>query len=432
MDEYSDSCTGPGSGLKPAVVANVTFAEDSNQIADLPLSSVDGRKTGSAAGTATTVKATVAGSSIATQFLETVEDYLQNRCLQVLTPLLKRKSLRLACLRKAIDEYCRQLLISEVWLAHQEYLPAGQITIWKKDLAKNPDLLRAAKQEFWKLNCPSLIDCAKLQALEEAQYLEERKYKAAEAQVWAKLCHKVDIELEAAPLISLTRPVAEHIDFGTKDPKPVGPKTSTGPADNKEKCPKKKACLNQEHSWCLKEAAEGYSTAPADMSADKQVGEQVWDKQDSTEQTSNTDQAAEKTQGQVEARQEAARQVLPSRSRRLSRMGTLPLTITLRRLTHRQRQRVTAARQARQEAARQVLPSRLRRLSSMGTLPLTMTLRRLTLRQRQRVTAVEWEEEADTLADLENLQWPARTRQTILDCFPKKHKKHRRRQKSAE
>eukprot|EP00961_Rhodomonas_salina_P154769 2084767-Rhodomonas_salina.1 len=94
-------------------------------------------------GTATAVKATVAGSSVATQFLETVEDhdYLQNQCLSVLTPWARKKQegllQRLARLRRTIDKYYRHLLISEVWLAHQEYLSSEQVTIWKKERAKN-------------------------------------------------------------------------------------------------------------------------------------------------------------------------------------------------------------------------------------------------------------------------------------------------------
>eukprot|EP00961_Rhodomonas_salina_P024700 332678-Rhodomonas_salina.1 len=115
---------GPGSGCKPAVVpvyhGNLDLPDLSGEnaekvplspIADLPLSLVDGKKSGSAAGTATTlaVKAMVAGvsESIATQFQETVEDYHENLCLRVLTVQAKKRPeglfTKLSGLRKAIE-----------------------------------------------------------------------------------------------------------------------------------------------------------------------------------------------------------------------------------------------------------------------------------------------------------------------------------------
>eukprot|EP00961_Rhodomonas_salina_P188431 2543201-Rhodomonas_salina.1 len=144
------------------------------QFADIPLSLVDGRKSGSAAGTATTVKAAVAGVSITTQFPETVEDYLENRRLRVLTVRVRKRPeglfTKLSGLKRTINEFSCCLLIFEVWLAYSEYLSIEPLSIWKEERNSNQNFLRAAKKEFWTLNCQNRIDSAKLQALEEAQF----------------------------------------------------------------------------------------------------------------------------------------------------------------------------------------------------------------------------------------------------------------------
>eukprot|EP00961_Rhodomonas_salina_P279824 3780089-Rhodomonas_salina.6 len=87
---------------------------------------VDSRKFGPATGTVTAVKASVARSSIAIQFQETVEDYLENQSLSVLTMQMRKRQeglfQKLSGLRREIDEFLHGLLISEAWLVYQEYL----------------------------------------------------------------------------------------------------------------------------------------------------------------------------------------------------------------------------------------------------------------------------------------------------------------------
>eukprot|EP00961_Rhodomonas_salina_P103953 1398931-Rhodomonas_salina.1 len=126
------------------------------------------------------------------------------------------------------------------------------------------------------LNCPSPADSAKLQAVEEAQYLGDRNCKAAKAQVWAKLCQRVDLELKPVPDVVLTRAATS------------GPSDFCRPGTGRRAATQEKAfsfSLNLECSWHLaavRVSASGCQPAPAEPSADEKAGEQVEKEQDST------------------------------------------------------------------------------------------------------------------------------------------------------
>eukprot|EP00961_Rhodomonas_salina_P075261 1009935-Rhodomonas_salina.2 len=156
------------------------------------------------------------------QFQETVKDYLENWHLLVLTPLARKRLeglfTRLVGLRREIDEFQRRLLTSEAWLAYQGYLTCDQVAIWKAEKAKNHEGLKEAKYKFWTLNCPSPVDHAKLQALEETQFNTDREFWAAKARVWKELCEGEEIEQKPASYgIVFTRPISERLQF---EPKP--------------------------------------------------------------------------------------------------------------------------------------------------------------------------------------------------------------------
>jgi hypothetical protein len=357
---------------------------------------VDGRKSGLAAGTATALKATVAGSSIATQFPETVEDYLENRRLRVLTVRARKRPeglfTKLSGLKRQIDECRRRLSISEAWLAYSEYLTVEQLSIWRGERTKNREALRAAKQEFWTLNCPNRIDRANLQALEEAGFDGVRDFRAAKVQVWNKLCAQLDADFRAQKSVELTRPISERLDLPTKPSEEAArdeedSRIVTGKADGKR--PKKKARLNPERRRRLKEAADGGQEVPED-STDTEVADKVEQVLDLTEEEKKEAVPASEQTGEPVADGPSGEDKARDESGSSSQEKDASL----------QTEKVEAS-----DAS----------VSGSGTETETDD------------DEVDWEEAADQVTDLENL--PARARRRILDGFPKKRRKSRKSQK---
>ena len=272
---------------------------------------MDGRKVGTTAENATVVSTSVAAVHVWTQFPETVEDYLENRRLRVLTPRTKKKPeglfVRLLALRREIDELRGRLLTAEAWLSYQEYLSAGQIGAWKSVRAEGREALRKAKREFWELNCPSPVERAKLQALEESKIDFEKAYKLERARIWKLFCDGGTTNPRPGSLdIHLAKPISERLRLeakppeerpGNKTPRAV-PDPKSGPRPGKRNRP------NPERRRRQKESAAGGQAAPVSVSTDAGQGEQAEKEQDSTVPGPETTPASEKTQEAVGEGQE--------------------------------------------------------------------------------------------------------------------------------
>ncbi len=271
---------------------------------------MDGRKVGTTAENATVIKTSVAGVHVWTQFPETVEDYLENRRLRVLTPRAKKRPeglfIRLLALRRDIDLRGR-LLTAEAWLSYQEYLTAGQVAAWKSVRAEGSEALRKAKHEFWTLNCPSPVERAKLQALEESKINFEKAFKLERARIWKKFTEEGTTNPRPGSLDNhLTKPISERLQF---EPKPSEEKqkdkTPRAVPDLKSgPLPGKRSRLNPERRRRQKEAAAGGQATPVSASTDAGKGEQARKEQDSTVPGQETTPASEKTQGAVGEGQE--------------------------------------------------------------------------------------------------------------------------------